>query len=189
MPAVKGKGCGGRRPGAGRKPGSRNKNTVIMLAEIENRGEQLPSQFMRSIMNDPEAPLIARIMCARGSIAYIERRPAPALPNEIPVFREWTDEQFDDFERRTREDMRRDPHYYGRSFFEIMGEPWPDPQTRLTKGRPPSDRWVAEIDSKIDQRRHAGGPKPWAPGERERLLQTPFSNEERARGWRNGEEP
>jgi hypothetical protein len=45
-----------------------------MLAGIEKRGEQLPSQFMRSIMNDPEAPLVARIMRAHGSITYIERR-------------------------------------------------------------------------------------------------------------------
>ena len=86
----------------------------------------------------------------------------------------WSNEQLDNFERATLEDMRADPLAYGRSFFEMMGEPWPDPQTRLTKGRPPSDRWFAEIDSKIDQRRHKGGPKLWAPGERERLLQTPF---------------
>jgi hypothetical protein len=145
-----------------------------MLAEIEEHGEQLPSQFMRSIMNDPEAPLIARIMCARGSIAYLERRQPAPPPDQIPPMRLWSDEQLDNFERATLEDMRANPLAYGRSFFEMMGEPWPDPQTRLTKGRPPSDRWFAEIDSKIDQRRHKGGPKPWAPGERERLLQTPF---------------
>jgi len=115
------------------------------------------------------------------------------LPGAIPLFRDWTDEQFDDFDQRTREDMREDPHYYGRSFFQMMGEPWPDPQTQLTKGRPPSDRWFAEIDSKIDQRRHKGGPKPWAPDERERLLQTPFHPDElasrRIYEQPNGEDP
>ena len=79
------KGGGGRRPGSGRPPGARNKNTVVMLAEIEKHSEQLSSQFMRSIMNDPEAPLIARIMGARASIAYIERKPAPGFAGRDPA--------------------------------------------------------------------------------------------------------
>jgi hypothetical protein len=103
------KGGGGRRPGSGRPPGARNKNTVVMLAEIEKHGEQLPSQFMRSIMNDPEAPLVARIMCARGSIAYIERKPTPTPPDQIPPMRLWSDKQLDAFEQATLEDMRANP--------------------------------------------------------------------------------
>jgi hypothetical protein len=69
-----------------------------------------------------------------------------------------------------------------------MGMPWPSPQLKMSKGTPPSDRWFAEMSSMTDERRHKGGPKPWQPGERERLLQTPFSPEERARGWGNGED-
>jgi hypothetical protein len=131
-------------------------------------------------------------MCAAKVIPFVEHKPASAIPDEIPLFRHWTDEQFEDFERRTREDMRRDPWYYGRAFFEAFGEPWPDPRPKLGTARPPSDRWFAEIDSKVDQRRHKGGPKPWAPGERERLLETPFDPEELARRRRferlNGED-
>ena len=56
MPGTKGR-SGGRRDGSGRPPGSRNKTTLVLLSEIEKRGELLPSQFMSSIMNDPEAPL------------------------------------------------------------------------------------------------------------------------------------
>jgi hypothetical protein len=89
--------------------------------------------------------------------------------------------------------MRTHPLAYGRELFERLGEPWPDPRTRLTKGRPPSDRWFAEIDSKTDQRRHKGGPRPWPAGERERLLQTPFYPEElasrRIYEHPNGEDP
>jgi hypothetical protein len=104
------KGGGGRRPGSGHPPGARNKNTVIMLAEIEKRGEQLPSQFMRSIMNDPEAPLVARIMCAKGSIAYIERKPTTRLP----VLRELTDAEADDWLDRQIADIEQHPEYYDR---------------------------------------------------------------------------
>jgi hypothetical protein len=167
-----------------------------MLAELDRYRDSevedlLPSAFLKRVMNDEEVALPARIMCAAKILPFTERKPAPALPNAVPIFRDWTDQMFDDFDQRTREDMRRDPHFYGRSFFETMGEPWPDPQTKLTKGRRPSDRWFAEIDSKIDQRRHAGGPKPWAPGERERLLQTPFHPDELAsrRMYVNGEDP
>ena len=89
--------------------------------------------------------------------------------------------------------MRTHPLAYGRELFERLGEPWPDPRTRLTKGRPPSDRWFAEIDSKTDQRRHRGGPKPWDPDELTRALASPFHPDEleRRRIYEhpNGEDP
>ena len=113
MSGTKGR-SGGRRDGSGRPPGSRNKATLVLLSEIENRGEPLPSEFMRSVMNDPEAPLVARIMCARGAAVYLERKPTPPMPGAIPLFREWTDEQLADFDRRLAEDMRNNPQYYGR---------------------------------------------------------------------------
>jgi hypothetical protein len=114
----------------------------------------------------------------RGSIAYIERRPPPTPPDHIPPMRLWSHEQLDALEQATLEDMRANPVAYDREFFERLGEPLPpSSQMKMTKGRPPSDRWFAEVDSKIDQRRHAGGPKPWAPGERERLLQAPFHHD------------
>jgi hypothetical protein len=158
-------------------PASPSRGASYRDPEVE---DLLPSAFLKRVMLDEAAPLPARIMCAAKVIPFVERRPTPNLPNAIPLFREWTDEQFDDFERRTREDMRQNPRFYAPGFFQMMNEPWPAQQTKLTKGRPPSDRWFAEIDSKTDQRRHAGGPKPWAPGERKRLLQTPFHPDELA---------
>jgi hypothetical protein len=185
---MKGDGLGGRRKGAGRPRGSRYPNTRAMLAELDRVAaahpeieDLLPSAFLKRVMLDEAAPLPARIMCAAKVIPFIERKPAPALLDEIPLFRHWTDEQYEDFERRLKEDAARDPHFYGRAFLEALGVPWPTPQRGPSNHRPPSDRWFAEIDSTTDQRRHKGGPRPWAPGERERLLQTPFHPEELAR--------
>jgi hypothetical protein len=45
----------------------------------------LPSVFLKRVMNDKMAPLPARIMCAAKVIPFIERKPAPALPDEIPL--------------------------------------------------------------------------------------------------------
>lgn len=197
MTQSRGIGRGGRRAGSGRKRGGRNRSTVAMLAELDRYRDPevedlLPSVFLKRVMLDEAAPLPARIMCAARVIPFVERKPAPALPDEIPLFRYWTDEQYEDFERRLKEDAARDPHFYGRAFLEALGVPWPTPQRGPSNHRPPSDRWFAEIDSKIDQRRHKGGPRPWRPGERERLLQTPFYPEELARRRiyePNGEDP
>jgi hypothetical protein len=40
MPAVKGKGCGGRREGAGRKPGSKNRRSRKLVERIETEAEE-----------------------------------------------------------------------------------------------------------------------------------------------------
>jgi hypothetical protein len=182
---MKGDGLGGRRKGAGRPRGSRSRHTRALLVELDRYRDPevedvLPSAFLKRVMLDEGVALPVRVVCAAKILPFTERKPAPAPPDQIPPMRLWSDEQLENFERATLEDMRANPLAYGREFFQRPGEPWPDPQTRLSKGRPPSDRWFAEIDSKIDQRRHAGGPKPWAPGERERLLQTPFHPDELA---------
>ena len=180
---MKGEGLGGRRAGAGRPRGSRSPQTRAMLAELDRyrdpEGSDIsPSLFLTRIMLDEAAPLGVRIVCAAKILPFTTRKPAPALPNEIPLYRDWSDEQYEDFERRLKEDAAHDPHYYGPAFLKALGVPWHDPQTKLTKGRPPSDRWFAETDSKTDQGRHHGGPKPWGLGERER--QTPFHPDELA---------
>jgi hypothetical protein len=84
--------------------------------------------------------------------------------------------------------MLQAPWYYGPEFFEFMDMPWPPyrPQEKLTKGTPPNGRWYAQFEKDY---RGGGSGKPWEPGERERLLQMPFTPEELA--WRraNGEDP
>jgi hypothetical protein len=163
-----------------------------MLAELDRyrdptADDVLPSVFLKRVMNDENAPLPARIMCAARVIPFIERRPAPAIQDEIPLMRHWTDEQYRDYRRRLKEDMLQAPWYYGREFFGFMDMPWPPhrPQEKLTKATPPSGLWYAQFEK--DYR--GGSGKPWKPGERERLLQTPFTPEELAWGRANGEDP
>jgi len=62
----------------------------------------------------------------------------------------------------------------------------PSAEEKLTKGTPPSGRWYAQFEK---DHRGGGSGKPWEPGERERLLQTPFTSEELARRRANGEDP
>ena len=155
-----------------------------MLAELDRHrdpevADVLPSVFMKRVMNDESAPIHVRLVAAARVIPFVERKPAPGLPDAIPLFRDWSDEQYEDFERRLKEDAARDPHYYGPAFLEALGVPWPA-QTKLPKGKPPSDRWFAEIDSKTDQRRHHGGPKPWDPDELAQALASPFTPAELA---------
>jgi hypothetical protein len=166
-----------------------------MLVELNryrdpNVEDVLPSVFMKRVMNDETAPLPARIMCAAKVIPFIERKPAPALPDEIPLMRHWSEEQWRDYKRRLKEDMLKDPWHYGRECFERMDMPWPPEQRRekLSKGTRPSDRWFAELSSTHDYRAWAGGGAPWQPGERERLLETPFTPEELERRRANGED-
>lgn len=123
-------GRGGARPGAGRKPGTRDPHTRAMLVELDRyrdptADDALPSVFLKRVMNDENAHLPARIMYAARVIPFVERRPAPAIPDEIPLMRHWTDEQCRDYQRRRKEDMLRAPRYYGREFFEFMDKPLP----------------------------------------------------------------
>ena len=67
-------------------------------------------------------------MRARGVIPHLERRPEAAAPGEIPLMRSWTDEQWQDFNRRLEADMRADPRYYGRAAVEQMGLEWQPPE-------------------------------------------------------------
>ena len=92
-------------------------------------------------------------MCGKNPSLYDAQASASFAEREIPLYRDWSDEQYEDFERRLKEDAAHDPHYYGPAFLKALGVPWHDPQTKLTKGRPPSDRWFAETDSKTDQGR------------------------------------
>jgi len=161
MTASRGIGRGGRRAGSGRKRGGRNKDTVIMLAEMEKRGELLPSQFMRVIMNDPEAPLVARIMCARGSIAWLERKPTE---NRLPVLREMVGSEADDWLDRQIADMEAHPDFYDLLLGRV---PLPSAlQKPFVPDSKRKDPAFAHFD--VDYRGGGSG-KPWAAGEREEL--------------------
>ena len=68
-------GRGDRRAGSGRKRGSHNRSTVVMLAEPDRYRDPevedvLPSVFMKRVMNDESAPLTVRIMCAAKVLPF-----------------------------------------------------------------------------------------------------------------------
>jgi hypothetical protein len=187
MTKSRGIGRGGARRGAGRKRGTRDPHTRVMLAELDRYrdpavADLLPSVFLKRVMCDEAAPLPARIMCAAKVIPFIERKAPAEMPGEIPLMRLWTDAQFDDYRRRLVEDMLIAPGYYGAEFFRTMNVRWPlPPDSRGFKPDPKRrDPWFAQFD--VDYR--AGTGTAWEPGEREELQKLA-----RASGISNGEDP
>jgi hypothetical protein len=185
MAGVKGmRGSGGRREGAGRPRGSKNKRTRETIERVAAAAADRELEDVVVLLtrwaNDSTKDDHFRAACAGKAAEFTHSKPARLperlpLPHEIPLW------MLDDFEKRLKEDQALHPERYGL--------PWPKPKLVVSKGKKPSDRWFAEISTTHDHRAWAGNGASWQPGERERLLQTPFSREERARGWGNGEEP
>lgn len=69
----KSSGHGGRRAGAGRKPGSATKKTRE-IAEAALESGQSPLEYLLSIMRDPMADEDKRIDCAKAAAPYIHPR-------------------------------------------------------------------------------------------------------------------
>jgi hypothetical protein len=170
------KGGGGRRERAGRPPGSRNKRTRETVERVATAAaaDELEDVvvLLTKWANDPAKDDHFRAACAGKAAEFTHSKPS-RLPERLPLPHEIPEWMLEDFEKRLKEDQARNPARYG----------LPRPKPKLVvgkKSRPPSDRWFAEMSSTTDERRHAGGPRPWAPGERERLLQTPFYPDELA---------
>ena len=183
MAGVKGR-SGGRRQGAGRKPGVKNRRTRELIERVDRETEEAELTDVVVLLtrwaNDPTKDDHFRAACAGKAAEFTHPKPS-RLPERLPLPHEIPGWMLDDFEKRLKEDQAQHPERYGLSR--------PKSKLVVTKGRVPSDRWFAEMSSTTDERRHCGGPKPWVPGERERLLQTPFSSDEIARGWGRGEDP
>ena len=64
---------GGRRPGAGRKPGSMNRCTREALARAEATGIT-PLEYMLQVMRDPETPIPRRDDMAKAAAPYLHPR-------------------------------------------------------------------------------------------------------------------
>ena len=192
MTASRGIGRGGARRGAGRKPGSRSPHTRALVAELDRHrdpevADVLPSVFMKRVMNDESAPIHVRLVAAARVIPFVERRPAAAEPGEIPLMRFWSDEMLDAYEKRLREDMLAAPAYYGPKLFKLMGMSWPRPKYPDNRGFAPNpkrrDPWFAQLSRDF---RGGGAGTPWAPGEREELLELA---RQKGLDWANGEDP
>ncbi len=75
-------GRGGKRPGAGRKPGSMNRLTKENV-ELAKMGKS-PVQFLLEVMSDPERSWKDRIDAAKAVCPYVAPRLA-AIENTITV--------------------------------------------------------------------------------------------------------
>lgn len=64
---------GGRREGAGRKKGSKNKKTIDLLASVAKQGVT-PLQFMLAIMNNPKKSPALRADMAKAAAPYVHAR-------------------------------------------------------------------------------------------------------------------
>ena len=64
---------GGSRPGAGRKPGKRNRKTTEVIKAIEESG-LTPLDYMLSVLRDEEKPESVRLQAARDSAPYIHSK-------------------------------------------------------------------------------------------------------------------
>ena len=64
---------GGRRPGAGRKPGGRNKRTLATIAAAEASGIT-PLDYMLRVMRNKRAGAVARLDAAKAAAPYVHAR-------------------------------------------------------------------------------------------------------------------
>ena len=66
-------GRGGSRPGAGRKPGARNKRTAAQIKAVEESGIT-PLGYMLSILRDEGKPENVRLQAAKDAAPYVHQR-------------------------------------------------------------------------------------------------------------------
>ena len=69
-----GGGSGGKRPGAGRPKGARNRRATALIAEAERTGQLLPIDYLLSVMRDPDAEPRDRMSAAGMAAPYCHPR-------------------------------------------------------------------------------------------------------------------
>jgi len=69
----KSSGKGGARPGAGRKPGVRNKKTAALLDRVQAEG-QTPLEFLLDQMRNINNPRDIRIDAAKAAAPYVHAK-------------------------------------------------------------------------------------------------------------------
>ena len=88
---------GGRRPGAGRKPGQKDKATRAQrfsVAEIAQRYTDEALAVLHKIMKDERAPAAARALCANSLLDRGYGKPTQRVEHELDPSK-LTDEQLD----------------------------------------------------------------------------------------------
>ena len=72
-----GVGGGGKRAGAGRRHGARNRRTLARIAQHEESGKQSPLDFLIAAYHDEALPMRDRISAAMGAAPYHHARLSP----------------------------------------------------------------------------------------------------------------
>jgi hypothetical protein len=178
---------GGARPGSGRPVGSKNKRTCQLIERVEHEELTDVVVLLTRWANDENEPKPFRAACAGKAAEFTHAKPARGL-DRIPLLREMTDWQLEDWERHLAEDMARDPDYYD----------LPHPRPQLVSGMPPdrdyheggAGRWWAGVRAEVVKRLEAVRREP---GRRRRLqamlqridLMTPADDDSHpnARDW------
>lgn len=77
---------GGKRPGAGRKPGSGNRQVLSwngeLLADPATLKTMSPLRFLLEVMRDPAASKKARMEAAKAAAPYVHGRPRSPDPDD-----------------------------------------------------------------------------------------------------------
>lgn len=103
---------GGTRVGAGRKPGTRNKRTRVIVEAVEKEELVDCVLLLARWANDVTKDDHFRASCAAKAAEFLRPKPA-RLPDRLPLPHEVSDEMLQDFERRLAEDQLRNPQRYG----------------------------------------------------------------------------
>jgi hypothetical protein len=75
---------GGRRPGSGRRPGAKNKVTLA-LKEMASKYTETALNVLVEIMQDPEAPHVARVSAANGVLDRGHGKPTQSVDETVTV--------------------------------------------------------------------------------------------------------
>jgi hypothetical protein len=70
---------GGKRPGSGRKRGSKNRFDIELAARLARNGEITPLDVMLAMMVDPDLPPERRVRAAKGAAPYVHKRKPVAV--------------------------------------------------------------------------------------------------------------
>jgi hypothetical protein len=100
-----GNGWGGRRIGAGRKPGEPNKNSRAMVEEARDAGLEMPLPRLLRRMNDKSLPEATRDQLASLAAPFCHPRLSAVSLTKRPA--EMTDEEIAQLIGLTAEDMLR----------------------------------------------------------------------------------
>jgi len=100
-------GYGGKRPGAGRRKGSRNRRTRETVAAVKQG--LTPLEYLMSVYQDPAVEIEHRIEAAKAAAPYVHPRLSTVQVQATADLRLLTDEQLD---AEVRE-LLRDPVIQG----------------------------------------------------------------------------